>query len=75
MRPKNYRLEDLDLHPFALSSLLGRGYKRINDLRSLSRTEILMLPNVSGLSYQKLMVALNKEPYAQARRKPSDRSD
>lgn len=53
-------LEDLKLSEPAMHTLHAQGYIRLADLQHLSNVQILMLPNVGGQSYKRILAALGR---------------
>jgi hypothetical protein len=61
-------LEDLNLSEPALDTLHVHGFVRLADLQHLSNVQILMLPNVGGQSYKRILAALGRQQAAGLRR-------
>lgn len=61
MSNDNPLLEDLKLTEPALHTLNIHGFVRLADLQHLSNVQILMLPNIGGQSYKRILAALGRQ--------------
>lgn len=62
MADANPSLHDLKLKPAILGSLKAQGFRHLDDLRSLTNLQLLLIPNMGGSSYKRILAALGRKP-------------
>jgi len=59
---ENLSLATLKLHPVTLASLSAQGYHTLDDLRPLTRVQLLRIPNMGRESLKRVLAALGRSP-------------